>query len=221
MRRRRQFYVVVNFVYSIVCNIRCMELSLLYVSVSVVCSILISISFVCISVVRISAVCSMLCVSVVISIVCSIVCSMFLVVVIVVCNSSVVCSIFYVVVFDDESIGSLREVEENKHHTDTKSQREQFNKAVNTLTNIFDNNFIDLFDDTKAPGKLVNFSTGTHATNEVEKSMVNSLSKGQDTFESFVREGLVEKIDGSEPAEKILYIQDSFHRLKTVLLYIY
>ncbi|KAH3873343.1 hypothetical protein DPMN_036577 [Dreissena polymorpha] len=110
----------------------------------------------------------------------------------------------YVVVFH-ESIGSLRQVEENKHHIDTKIQREQFNKAVNTLTNIFDNNFIDPFDVTKAPGKLVNYSTGTHATNEVEKSMVNSLSKDQDMFESFVRKRLMRRLmDLNQQKRKLL-----------------
>ncbi|KAH3709086.1 hypothetical protein DPMN_068546 [Dreissena polymorpha] len=112
----------VLLLYSVVCNIRCMELSLLYGSVSVVCSsqqcvsMLYVISVVCISVVRISVVCCMLCVSVVISIVCI---SVVLMCTFSVFGISVVCSIFH-----DESIGSLREVEENKHHTDTKSQRE-------------------------------------------------------------------------------------------------
>ncbi|KAH3787607.1 hypothetical protein DPMN_165733 [Dreissena polymorpha] len=93
-------------------------------------------------------------------------------------------------------------MEENKHYTDIRSQREQFNKAVTTLTNIFDTNFIDPFDVTKGPDKLVNFSTGTQASGEVIKSMINSLSRYEDMMASLVRERLVGKIDRSDPAEK-------------------
>ena len=95
-------------------------------------------------------------------------------------------------------------MDENKHDTDTSSQREQYDKAVTTLTHIFDTNFIDPFDVTKAPAKIVNFATGSHATDDIEKSITNCLFKGQDMFESFVRERLEEEVDGSDLPKKII-----------------
>ncbi|XP_052278058.1 uncharacterized protein LOC127876693 [Dreissena polymorpha] len=110
----------------------------------------------------------------------------------------------YSAVFHD-SIHATSKPDDKKHNNDSNSKRNQYDKAVMSMTNIFDGNFIDPFDVTKTPEQLINFATGAHANEDVELSMKNCLTKGCELFESFVTEGLVEKSDGTEAPEKDFY----------------
>jgi hypothetical protein len=94
-----------------------------------------------------------------------------------------------------------------KHHTDTKSKREQYNKTVLEMTNLFTSRYIDPFDLTNAPKKLVNFATGVFANKDVEDSMSQCLEKGYEMLESFVSERLIAKCDGSDPPKKFFFYQ--------------
>ncbi|KAH3709123.1 hypothetical protein DPMN_068584 [Dreissena polymorpha] len=56
----------------------------------------------------------------------------------------------YSAIFHD-SIDATSKPDDNKHHSDRNSKRNQYDKAVMSMTNIFDGNFIDPFDVTKTP----------------------------------------------------------------------
>ncbi|XP_060579912.1 uncharacterized protein LOC132736731 [Ruditapes philippinarum] len=95
--------------------------------------------------------------------------------------------------------------QQHKHHTDSKAKREQYNRSVAKMASSFDANFIDPFNTRKTPPRLVNFATCIQATEEVEKSMLDYLDKGEELMNKFISERLIVKPDGTDPPLK------SFH----------
>lgn len=91
-----------------------------------------------------------------------------------------------------------------------------YDKLVDKLENIFDANFIDPFGVMKTPNKLINFATGVHATDEIEKSLTECFETGAKMFETFVSERLVIKTDGSDPPEKNFFTPMPRSNIKTM-----
>ena len=63
-----------------------------------------------------------------------------------------------------------------------------YDQNVKKIESMFESTFIDPFDTSKAPDRLINFATGVKATQEIEQSMTSCLDKGKALLESFVKD---------------------------------
>ena len=102
------------------------------------------------------------------------------------------------------NIKSQNGQKEQVHHTDNPSHKKQWENAIHKMDSMFDS-YIDPFDTSNAPNKLVNIATSEIATTEVQKSMVAYITKGQEMASKFISERLVRNDRHSEPQTSFYY----------------
>ena len=105
----------------------------------------------------------------------------------------------YSATFRQSIHASRKEDTSESHHCTRNSEVNRWEKNVSKMKSMFESGtFVNPFQLSEVPDRLINFATGAVATPDIEESLVDALNKGERLAETFVEERLVGK-NGKPP----------------------